>query len=170
MGTQLTVWQASPGTNFRIQQGGELLATIAFRARPDHGREIRTPSARWAIGWEKVRKRRALVARTESGECVGCAYDGWLPHAYRVWIAPDSWYRLRGSVLKSAWRVRDDDGGHDLMRLSGSPHGGFSNRRNPARYPGDIDLSDEARGIAECLLLVVIALEVAWHELPTSGS
>jgi hypothetical protein len=89
---------------------------VAFLPRRLGG-EVRTRTQRWDVNTERRRHGWALIARTiPDGAEAGGVTQRLLPNSYRLWIPPDTAYRLIQNPLNDAWTVRD---GHSrLVRLT----------------------------------------------------
>jgi hypothetical protein len=75
------------------------------------GGEVITRAGVWHIGPERRGVGWVVVARAQhDASCVACAYPRWRPNAFKLWVAPDSSYRLKQSLLTGGWTLSGPGG------------------------------------------------------------
>ena len=106
--------------DLRDASGEHLLAAVddpgRARARAD------AAGSSWLLAVERDRSGWRIVAREAgSGEPAACYYPGALPGG-RIWVAPDSWGRLRRTHLRYdlSWGLKFD-GEDEILRVWPAP-------------------------------------------------
>jgi hypothetical protein len=116
---QLQLVRADDRYELQDASGEHVLGAVDGISEPDARAEVSGSS--WLLCVERARGRWQIVARTtDSGDAAACYYPGALAGG-RIWVAPDSWGKLRKTQLQQdiSWGLTIDD--KEVMRVWPEP-------------------------------------------------
>jgi hypothetical protein len=112
------------------------------------GGVVRTRGDRWNIQVERRKLTWAIVAHTIPGRVeAGGIAEGFLPGSHKLWIAPDTVYRVTKNPLDGSWSIKD---GHaPLARLT-----------NVTQFTSTITTLESSVSAAPLPLAILLTLEL----------